>query len=382
MKTLAYRLLTAALFAAAVGGAYFGVSSLTPHISLLLGLATLLLANDLLCATYYKAGTAWPQTSTRPQQLRIVWLDYVKAAISWIDAFKRTYVVEPGLYYTGARYDVTAPLLVTCNYRLTIFLLLRRLGARPVRLLVVDTDGINVWCAAGKGVFANRAILAQLDRYDRSVLTREKWLKLVLPKFAMAGVDLRGLRRERIRPIIGPLYAKDLPGYLDNPPLRDRNDERVVFGWQMRGFSWLPGFKQMFGWSLMLVIAFLPAHWLWGSPVPVGLLAISLFIATAYPFLFPYLPGDGFAPKGLFLGTVTAAGLVGAATLGLVPAATLPASVLFAVATALLFGLSYTGNSAVSNYTKVRKETARFFVPDLALYAASLVAFVVMEIAR
>jgi hypothetical protein len=84
----------------------------------------------------------------------------------------------------------------------------------------------------------------------------------------------------------------------------------------------------------------------------------------------------------LFLGAATTAGLIVAATLGLLPAASLPASALFALATALLFGLSYTGNSAVSNYTKVRKETARFFVPDLALYAASLVAFVVMELGK
>ncbi|MFQ5351885.1 MAG: hypothetical protein ACE5D3_02290 [Candidatus Binatia bacterium] len=362
-----------------MGGGYLGLSSLAPHATLLLGLGVLLIANDLLCATYYESGTPWPQTSAHPQPLRIGWLDYLKAAISWIDAFKRTYVVEPGLYYTGDSYDPAAPLLVTCNYRLTVFLLLRRLRAHPVRLLVVDTDGINVWCAAGKGVFGNQSILAQLDRYDRALLTEEKWLTLLLPKFAMAGVDLRGLRRERVRPIIGPLYAKDLPAYLDNPPFRDRSDERVVFGLQMRGFSWLPGFKQMFGWSLLLVMVFMAAHWLWGSSVPVGLFAISLFIATAYPFLFPYLPGDGFAPKGLFLGAATVAGLVLAATLGLFPATSLPASVLFALATALLFGLSYTGNSAVSNYTKVRKETARFFLPDLALYAASLAAFVMKE---
>jgi acetyl-CoA decarbonylase/synthase complex subunit gamma len=380
MRTIAYRLLTAMLFVAAFSSGYLGESSLTPHATLLFGLGVLLLANDLLCATYYKSGTPWPQTSTEPQPLRISWLDYVKAAISWTDAFKRTYTVEPGLYYTGNRYDPTAPLLVTCNYRLTIFLLLRRLRARPVRMLVIDTDGINVWCAAGKGVFGNEAILTQLDRYDRTLLTEGKWLTLLLPKFAMAGVDLRGLRREHVRPIIGPLYAKDLPAYLDNPPLRDCSDARVVFGLQMRCFSWLPGFKQMFGWSLLLVMIFMAAHWLWGSSVPVGLFAISLFIATAYPFLFPYLPGDGFAPKGLFLGAATTAGLIVAATLGLLPAASLPASALFALATALLFSLSYTGNSAVSNYTKVRKETARFFVPDLALYAASLVAFVVMEL--
>ncbi len=382
MKTLGYRVLTAMLFASAGAGGLLGVASLAPHTRLLGALAGLLLANDLLAMTYYRSRTPWPGRARAPRRIAISWLDYPKAAISWLDAFKRTYVVEPGLYYTGDAYERSAPLLVTCNYRLTVFLLLRHVGARRVRLLVVDTDGINVWCAAGKGAFGNEAILAELSRYDRALLTDGTWLPVVLPKFGMAGVDLRGLRRERIKPIIGPLYARDLPAYLDAPPYRDRSEDRVAFGIRMRGFSWLPGFRQMFGWSLLLVIAFMGGHWLWGTSVPVGLVAIALFIATAYPFLFPYLPGAGFAPKGVVLGAATSIALVAAARVGLVPAASLPAALPFTMATAVLFGLSYTGNSAVSNYTKVRKEIARYFLPDLALFAASLAAFMATEVLR
>ena len=39
------------------------------------------------------------------------------------------------------------------------------------------------------------------------------WLTLVLPKLSLAGVDLRALRKVRVRPLIGPVYAKDLPAY-------------------------------------------------------------------------------------------------------------------------------------------------------------------------
>jgi len=379
MKEIAYRLLTAVLLGAGAAGLWLDASGLAPYALVLLGLGGLFLANDALCATYYRSGTPWPAASSEPQPLRIGWLDYVKATLSWLDAFKRTYVVEPGLYYTGERYDRDAPLLVTSNYRLTVFLVVRRVRAFNARLLVVDTDGINVWCAAGKGMFGNRAILDQLARYERAALTDDKWLRLVLPKFGLAGIDLRALRGEQIRPIIGPLYAKDLPAYLAQQPLRDRDEDRVVFGLRMRAFSWLPGLKQMIGYSLLLVLAFMAAHWLWGSSVPVGLIAVTTVIATAYPLLYPLIPGERFAVKWLWLGAVIAASLALGARAGLLATTALPASIPFALAVGLFFGLAYTGNSAVSNYTKVRKETAQFLVPDLALFVASLLAFIVME---
>ncbi len=378
-----YRMLTAALLFAGVAG-LFEAAGLAPHARLLLCLGALLLANDALCATYYRSGTPWPEASlgefAEPRPLRIGWLDYVKAAISWLDAFKRTYVVEPGLYYTGDRYDRDAPLLVTSNYRLTVFLVVRRVRAFNARLLVLDTDGINVWCAAGKGAFGNAALLAQLNRYDRASLGEGEWLRLVLPKFGLAGIDLRALRKERIRPIIGPLYAKQLPAYLAESPLRDREQDRVDFGLQMRAFSWVPGLKQMLGYSVLLLIFFMAAHRLWGISVPVGVLAIAAFVATAYPLLFPWIPGKRFVVKGAWLGATTAAGLVVAALIGFLPAAAVAAAVPFSLATGMFFGLAYTGNSAVSNYSSVRKETAQFLVPEVALYAVSLLVFVVMEL--
>jgi hypothetical protein len=112
----------------------------------------------------------------------------------------------------------------------------------------------------------------------------------------------------------------------------------------------------------------------------VGLIAITTVVATAYPLLYPWIPGERFAVEGLWLGAVIATSLGLGATAGLLTAPELAASVPFALAVGLFFGLAYTGNSAVSNYTKVRKETAQFLVPDLALFAASLLAFIVMEL--
>ena len=44
-------------------------------------------------------------------------------------------------------------MLVTANYKLTFDQLRSSLDELDAWLLVVDTRGINVWCAAGKGTF-------------------------------------------------------------------------------------------------------------------------------------------------------------------------------------------------------------------------------------
>ena len=62
------------------------------------------------------------------------------------------YRVEPGLYAVGQP-DPQSPVLVSANYKLSFDRLRCRLAGLSVWILVIDTNGINVWCAAGKGTF-------------------------------------------------------------------------------------------------------------------------------------------------------------------------------------------------------------------------------------
>jgi len=42
-----------------------------------------------------------------------------------------------------------SPVLVTCNFYITVRRLIRRLRGLNAWLLVTDSKGVNVWCAAG-----------------------------------------------------------------------------------------------------------------------------------------------------------------------------------------------------------------------------------------
>ncbi len=382
MKTLSLFLGTAALVAAGVVGRRFGDSAFAPYAVYFFALALLLLGLTALRATYYRSGAPWPRASDEPRPFHLTWLDYLKVPVCWFDAFRRTYAVEPGLYYTGTRYERETPLLVTANYLLTVVLVARRLRGMNVRLLVVDSDGINVWCGSSKGQLSNARILEQLERYDRELLTGERKLRLILPKLSLAGVELRGLHQAKIHPVIGPIYARDLPAYLSHPPLKDCDDDQVDFDLQMRLFSWLPGLVQYLGYSLALTLALFALEWLWGIEVPLGLIPLTALLGTAYPILFPWIPGHRFAVKGLWLAAFVSLGLGGLAVAERISPSGLVVAVIFTFATALFVGLSYTGNSAVSNYTAVRREIARFLPLNALLYVACMAVFIWTEVSR
>ncbi len=249
-------------------------------------------AYALIMRTYYRSGAAWPISHNLPRPLVLKPTTYLKAMVCWLDAFERTYAIPPGLYYTGLQYDPAAPLLVTANYLLTVFLVKRSLGKRNVRLLVVDTDGINVWCSASKGQFSNGAIAKQLARYKDALASDNGKPTLVLPKLSLAGVDLKSLRNNGIRPIIGPVHAKDLPGFLAQMPLKDQTNDWEQFGLRARLFGWLPSLLQCLGSILSVFAALLLVEQLLGIPAPLEIIGLTALLATLYPILFPWIPGQ------------------------------------------------------------------------------------------
>ncbi len=292
--------------------------------------------------------------------------DYLKALIAWLFLFSRTFSVPPGLYYLGQK-EKNSPILVTGNFFLTLFLLTRGLRNSSVRLLVIDTGGINVWCSSGKGTFSAEKIINMVKSYK---LTEEQSrLDIILPKFALSGVKLGDLRKSGINPIIGPLYAEDVPLFLAEDRMKHCREDTVKLGVKHRFFTAVPTSIQFFYNYLglyVLTLGWLPASVIW----------IAVALAFTYPILFPYLPGRQFAVKGSIFGVVVAAAMVifmlFRSGVGL-PIITWYAA--FIIATAILIGLSYTGNSPVSNYTLVRKEIARYLPVVVVLYAFSLLMY-------
>jgi len=356
-----------------VVGMWTGVEPLAHSAAWLIGLGGLALVLMAPTAGFLPSAARWARGGTEPRPLTLGPGQLAKAPLMWLHAFRRSYAVEPGLYYTGGAWDPDTPLLVTGNYLLSVLAVLRAVEGRSVGLLVVDTDGINVWCAAGKGRFSADAILLELDRYDDALLGDSP--RLILPKLGLAGVKLKVLRAMGLRPVVGPVHARDLPAFLDDTPLKHRKTDRVLFGWRARAFCWMPGLLQYLGYAGAALLALLGIEALGGPAAPIRLLGIVAWLGTAYPLLFPFIPGRRFAVKGLWLGGATAALLVAAGLLAGAGSLLVASAALFSVAASVFVGLSFTGNSAVSNYSEVRTEIARFLPVDVILFLAAFITF-------
>ena len=96
------------------------------------------------------------------------------------------YRVDPGLYAVGAP-DAASPVFVSANYGLSFNVLRRALAGITGWILVLDTKGINVWCAAGKGTFGTAELIhrIQATRLDTVVTHRN----LIVPQLGAPGVS-------------------------------------------------------------------------------------------------------------------------------------------------------------------------------------------------
>ncbi len=282
---------------------------------------------------------------------------------------RMSYIVPPGLFAVGAP-AADAPVLVTANYKLSFDRLRRRLGGRDAWILVLDTKGVNVWCAAGKGTFGTEELVQRIaaTRLDAIVSHR----KLVLPQLGASGICAHEVKqRSGFRVTYGPVRASDLPTYLDagnqaSPqmrrvefPLRDR---LVLVPVELIGSVKYAALAV----ALLLVLSGLGPDGYsldrvqtWGGVSAGILLAAWGFGVLLTPLLLPWLPGRSFAVKGAGLGLLCllSVGLVLTAVRGVsldwVSAA---AWLLLVPAITSHLAMNFTGASTYTSMSGVLKE--------------------------
>ena len=318
-----------------------------------------------------------------PQRLEFGFIDWIKAFISWILSYRKTFDINPGLYFTGKEYDINSPMLITCNYHTTVFLLWRILKRRNVRILVIDTKGINVWCSSGKGQFSSREIIKQLARYETKDLTESDKLEIILPKLSLSGVRLSELKKVKIIPIIGPIYAQNLPKYLDYK-IADCDDDHYKFNLRNRLFTLLPSFIQFTKYIAVATAVLIILHLIFKTGFWWQILPVSLSIPILYIILFPILPSQNFSFKGitLFAFQTLILSLIFGSRFTEVPGFIIAFNLLFYLGTNIFFGLYYTGNSGVSNYSLVKKEIITFLPVTFFLHLGALIMIILQGVLR
>lgn len=124
--------------------------------------------------------------------------------------------VEPGIYRSGNP-DKNSPIIVTANYEYTYLKVMRDLKDINAWVLCVDSNGINVWCAARGNDFGNNQLLDAIEATGLEHLVDSK--TLILPQLSAGGVSIPQLPDEfpfKIR--FGPVWSKDIKEFLDSHP--------------------------------------------------------------------------------------------------------------------------------------------------------------------
>jgi ubiquinone/menaquinone biosynthesis C-methylase UbiE len=209
--------------------------------------------------------------------------------------------VKPGLYAVGQP-DENSPVLVTGNFDLTVRRLVQAIDGRvDVWVLVADSAGINVWCAAGGGYFTAEKVIAAVKSSHLDQVVRHH--ALILPQLCANGVDGWRVRKESGWGVHwGPAKAVDIPAYLADKRKKSDAMRWVRFPFRDR----LEMVTVTLGFYALLIL--LPVFIFWRGlfwPITFSMLGLSYFYAVVHP----WLPGHDGLNKSIPLTVIALAGL-------------------------------------------------------------------------
>ena len=248
-----------------------------------------------------------PQVATRMTSTDIVG----RWQMRW--GFGRTrYSIAAGLYAVGTP-SSDSPVLVTANYKMTFDILRHDMHGHDAWLLVLDTKGINVWCAAGKGTFGTGEIVHQVQKTNLQQVVNHR--TLIVPQLGAPGVAAHKVSKAcGFKVVYGPVRSSDLPQFLANEQTATPEMRRVSFTFKERLILTPVELVSMWRqtlWSILalFILGGIGAHIFsltaalnrGGAAVLTGLIGL-LAGAVLTPLLLPWLPGRVFALKGAIAG--------------------------------------------------------------------------------
>lgn len=282
---------------------------------------------------------------------------------------RMSYRVDAGLYAIGEP-TAESPVFVTANYKLTFDLFRKAVASIDGWILVLDTLGINVWCAAGKGTFGTDELVDRIESSRLGDIVTHR--KLILPQLAGPGVAGHEVKkRSGFQVIYGPVRAEDIPAFLNQGLKAEERMRTKDFGFMERlvlvPMEVVPAVKSaLLAAAGLFVLSFLLSglsaskafDWFTIPAVAMGTSVIAGAVFT--PLLLPWLPGRAFSIKGFVMGILSALLIVffihTSSILGM-------AVLLISIpAMAAYLAMNFTGSSTFTSLSGVRREM-RFALP-------------------
>lgn len=290
--------------------------------------------------------------------------------------------VAPGLYRLGSP-GPASPIFVTANYALSFDALRSSLPGLDGFILVLDTQGINVWCAAGKGTFGTDELVRRVQATGLKEAVTHR--RLILPQLAAPGVAAHEVvRRAGFRVEYGPVRAADLPEYLRNG--KATAEMRIVRFDLVDRLVLIPveGVHLLLPTLVGAALAYLAG----GAAATLAVVVAVMAGIMLFPILLPWIPTDDFSTKGFLLGFLLMLPFAALALLaGPVPVGwrQVVGALVYLLAlppvTAYL-ALNFTGSTTLTSRSGVKAEIFAYIPWMAGLLGAGLVLLVVLLLAR
>ncbi len=291
------------------------------------------------------------------------------------------YMVAPGLYAIGAP-GSTSDVFVTSNYKLSFDHLRKNLKEDDAWILVLDTNGINVWCAAGKGTFGTQELISRIRLVELETIVNHR--RLILPQLGATGVASYKVKEETgFNVLFGPVRASDIKRFIKEGYKADKEMRKVKFDFIDRlklipndflyGKFYLSGAV-----VIVLILSLLNSDGISLSHISDQGSKAALIASLAYlsgivltPMFLPYIPGRYFSLKGLFTGSLIF--MIYLLFFSTSHNLAVIISWLFIVMAISSFtAMNFTGSSTYTSLSGVRKEMKIFIPVQISLGVAGI----------
>jgi len=291
---------------------------------------------------------------------------------------RMNYKVDPGLYAVGTP-DENAPVLVSANYKLTFDSLRKELSGLNCWLLILDTKGVNVWCAAGKGTFGTGELINRIAATVLSDVVTHK--TLILPQLGASGVNSNEVKRQSgFSVVYGPVRARDIKAFLSTVNKATPEMRTVKFSILDRlvltPMEIVPAAKisvVIFGVLFLLNLFAVKPFGLLDFIAYAGAVLVGSFLI---PVLLPFIPGRAFSFKGGLLGLIWAAVAVWLFGFGWLAAI---GYILMLPSLSSYLAMNFTGSSTYTSPSGVLKEM-KIALPIIV--SASVIGAILLLLSR
>ena len=149
--------------------------------------------------------------------------------------------------------DENSPVLLTCNFHLTILRLKKATKGLNYHLLIANSKGINVWCAATGDSLNNHSVISVIKTSGIEDKVNHK--KVIMPQLAAPGVESKVILKNVGWKILwGPVDAKDIPEFFES------NLEKTVEMKQVK-FRLIQRIEMAIMWIFLAAMVLMP---IWG----------------------------------------------------------------------------------------------------------------------